>query len=360
MQAARSPDEVAGVIGHELGHVRHHDVTEALIRQLGLSVLLGGLEGHVGGYTNALLATAYSRRAEENADRFAMAQLREAAVSPAATAAFFRRLGKGAEGAERMMAYVNTHPVSADRARQFEASADRISAHCTARRCDICGRNGRRLRTLYLQGERQEEEGEGSASRPPLTPARWREPVPLPRSGRGWYSATMTDAPRPPPTRLSPHARRVADGDVPPRLRLRHERRQGAGAGGVGEGARAGVLRFDYAGCGDSEGAFEEQTLADWLGDALALIDELIEGPVVLVGSSMGGWLMLLAARARPARVVGLVGVAPAPDFTDWGFTTEEKLHLLSARPAGARQPPMAPRRPSIPRRSGRRARPTG
>lgn len=89
-------------------------------------------------------------------------------------------------------------------------------------------------------------------------------------------------------------------------------------------------LRFDYSGCGESEGAFEEQTLADWRDDVLALIDELAEGPVVLVGSSMGGWLMLLVARARPDRVVGLVGVAPAPDFTDWGFTTDEKLHLLS------------------------------
>ena len=89
-------------------------------------------------------------------------------------------------------------------------------------------------------------------------------------------------------------------------------------------------LRFDYAGCGESEGAFEDQTFADWLGDALALIDELVEGPVVLVGSSLGGWLMLLAARARPARVVGLVGVAPAPDFTDWGFTTDEKMQILT------------------------------
>ncbi|WP_419808742.1 alpha/beta hydrolase [Sphingomonas sp.] len=88
-------------------------------------------------------------------------------------------------------------------------------------------------------------------------------------------------------------------------------------------------VRFDYAGCGESEGAFEEQTLADWRDDALALIDELIDGPVVLVGSSMGGWLMLLVALARRERVVGLVGVAPAPDFTDWGFTTEEKMHLL-------------------------------
>ncbi len=90
-------------------------------------------------------------------------------------------------------------------------------------------------------------------------------------------------------------------------------------------------LRFDYAGCGESEGAFEEQALADWRDDALDLLDQLVDGPVVLVGSSMGGWLMLLVARARPERVVGLVGIAPAPDFTDWGFTTEEKMHLLSA-----------------------------
>ena len=90
-------------------------------------------------------------------------------------------------------------------------------------------------------------------------------------------------------------------------------------------------LRFDYAGCGESPGAFEEQTLAGWLGDVLAMLDEVVKGPAVLVGSSMGGWLMLLAAKARPEQVVGLVGVAPAPDFTDWGFTTAEKMTLLQA-----------------------------
>ena len=129
LKAARSPDEVAGVIGHELGHVRHHDVTESLIRQLGLSVLLGGFEGHVGGYTNALLATAYSRKAERNADRFSLDLMRDAAVSPLPTAGFFRRLNKGAEGAERMFAYLNSHPVSVDRARAFEASADRRATY---------------------------------------------------------------------------------------------------------------------------------------------------------------------------------------------------------------------------------------
>ncbi len=89
-------------------------------------------------------------------------------------------------------------------------------------------------------------------------------------------------------------------------------------------------LRFDYAGCGQSEGAFADQTLAGWRDDTLAMIDQIATGPVVLVGSSLGGWLMLLAARARPDRVVGLVGIAPAPDFTDWGFSTEEKMTILT------------------------------
>ncbi len=90
-------------------------------------------------------------------------------------------------------------------------------------------------------------------------------------------------------------------------------------------------LRFDYSGCGRSEGAFEDQTLAGWMNDVLVVIDTLVKGPVVLVGSSMGGWLMLLAARSRPERVVGLVGIAAAPDFTDWGFTQDEKMALLQA-----------------------------
>lgn len=89
-------------------------------------------------------------------------------------------------------------------------------------------------------------------------------------------------------------------------------------------------LRFDYAGCGESGGAFEDQTLASWRDDALAMIDRVAKGPVTLVGSSMGGWIMLLAALARPERVAGMVGIAAAPDFTDWGFTPEQKAALRS------------------------------
>ncbi len=89
------------------------------------------------------------------------------------------------------------------------------------------------------------------------------------------------------------------------------------------------MLRLDYAGCGASEGAFEDGTLLSWRDDALHLIDTLTEGPLVVVGSSMGGWLMLLVALARPERVAALVGIAAAPDFTAWGFTDTQKAELV-------------------------------
>ncbi len=76
-------------------------------------------------------------------------------------------------------------------------------------------------------------------------------------------------------------------------------------------------VRFDYSGHGESSGKFEEGTIGQWMEDALAILDRVARGPQVLVGSSMGGWIMLLAALARPERVQGLVGVAAAPDFTE-------------------------------------------
>jgi pimeloyl-ACP methyl ester carboxylesterase len=76
-------------------------------------------------------------------------------------------------------------------------------------------------------------------------------------------------------------------------------------------------LRFDYLGHGQSSGRFEDGTIGRWLDDSLAAIDGLTNGKLVLVGSSMGGWLSLLAARARPDRVAGLVLIAAAPDFTE-------------------------------------------
>lgn len=75
--------------------------------------------------------------------------------------------------------------------------------------------------------------------------------------------------------------------------------------------------RFDYGGHGASSGRFEDGTIGSWCGDALSIVDRVTAGPLVVVGSSMGGWIMLLLARARPARVRGLIGIAAAPDFTE-------------------------------------------
>ena len=93
-------------------------------------------------------------------------------------------------------------------------------------------------------------------------------------------------------------------------------------------------LRFDYRGHGESSGDFEDATISDWLSDALAVIDTCTCGPLILVGSSMGGWIMLLAALARPERIAGLIGIAAAPDFTRdlmWGQFSEETRQILES-----------------------------
>ena len=93
-------------------------------------------------------------------------------------------------------------------------------------------------------------------------------------------------------------------------------------------------LRFDYRGRGASSGRFEDGTIGSWTDDACAVIAAVTRGPLVLVGSSMGGWIMLLAARRLPERVRALVGVAVAPDFTEdriWsGMSAGERRNLSS------------------------------
>jgi len=93
-------------------------------------------------------------------------------------------------------------------------------------------------------------------------------------------------------------------------------------------------LRFDYSGHGESSGAFEDGCIGDWAADAIAVLGALTEGPQVLVGSSMGGWIACLVARAMPERLAGLVGIAAAPDFTEdslWaGFDAAQRMQLAA------------------------------
>ena len=94
-------------------------------------------------------------------------------------------------------------------------------------------------------------------------------------------------------------------------------------------------LRFDYSGHGQSSGTFEEGAIGDWFEDATHVIDRMTEGPQILVGSSMGGWIALLLARSMPERVAGLVTIAAAPDFTEddmWGGMSDAERELLLSR----------------------------
>lgn len=89
-------------------------------------------------------------------------------------------------------------------------------------------------------------------------------------------------------------------------------------------------LLLDYSGCGASDGDFADGTLTRWRDEVLAQIDAQVAGPIVLVGSSMGGWLMLLVGLALGDRLAGLIGIAAAPDFTAWGFSDEQQSELLA------------------------------
>jgi pimeloyl-ACP methyl ester carboxylesterase len=88
-------------------------------------------------------------------------------------------------------------------------------------------------------------------------------------------------------------------------------------------------LLHDYAGCGESEGDFSDGDFGVWARDALELIDALTSGQVILIGSSMGGWLMLILGEVLGKRLAGMIGIAAAPDFSDWGFSADQKREIM-------------------------------
>lgn len=98
------------------------------------------------------------------------------------------------------------------------------------------------------------------------------------------------------------------------------------------QGRGRACLLLDYTGCGQSDGAFADGTLSQWRDDVVALLDHLGIAAVQLVGSSMGGWLMVLVAQALGDRVAALVGIAPAPDFTEWGYSPSQRIALAAGR----------------------------
>ena len=128
VKQARSPDEVAGVLAHELGHVRQKHVMQALLRQMGLAVVLGGVDGNSGALVNSMLSMSYSRKSEAEADTHSMKALGNAAISPVATASFFERLSeldgsaRGGEEGQGIAGYMSSHPLSRERKKAFEKS----------------------------------------------------------------------------------------------------------------------------------------------------------------------------------------------------------------------------------------------
>lgn len=131
--------------------------------------------------------------------------------------------------------------------------------------------------------------------------------------------------------------------ETPEGRRLAYHKTDGAGpgilfCGGFGsdmEGTKAihletwarnsgrAFIRFDYSGHGQSSERFEDGTIGDWARDAETVLDHLTEGPQIVVGSSMGGWIALLLGKRRPERLAGFVGIAAAPDFTEDGYWAE-------------------------------------
>jgi pimeloyl-ACP methyl ester carboxylesterase len=91
-----------------------------------------------------------------------------------------------------------------------------------------------------------------------------------------------------------------------------------------------GCLLMDYSGCGLSSGEFADGTLSRWRDEVLSLIAAEVAGPVLLAGSSMGGWLMLLVAERLGTRLAGMIGIAPAPDFTRWGYAPAQQAMLAA------------------------------
>ncbi len=129
-ETVESPDELAGILAHEIAHVRRRHVTAAMIREFGVGIFAAALGGTTGGQVDGFVALSFTRRAEREADAEAIAMLKRAGVSPKPTAKFFARLGKAEKELDRFapaLAYMSSHPLSGERAKQFTDAAGTAS-----------------------------------------------------------------------------------------------------------------------------------------------------------------------------------------------------------------------------------------
>lgn len=124
LSQADGPDEVAGVLAHEIAHVEERHVTQALLRELGAGIFIAAFGGTTGANINNLMAASYSRESEREADAGAIAALKRAGISPVPTAKFFERMAEQDGKLSESLSYISSHPVSRERRRAFLASAD--------------------------------------------------------------------------------------------------------------------------------------------------------------------------------------------------------------------------------------------
>jgi predicted Zn-dependent protease len=129
LRHSNGPDEVAGVLAHEIAHVEERHVTQALLRELGMGIFIAAFGGTTGASVNDLMAASYSRDSEREADAGAITALRRAGISPLPTADFFGRMARKEGKLSERLSYISSHPVTRERQRRFAASADELRTY---------------------------------------------------------------------------------------------------------------------------------------------------------------------------------------------------------------------------------------
>ena len=333
LREAKNPDAMAGILAHEIAHVRRRHVTQALIRELGIGALIRLFAGDIGANAQQLVSLSYTRANEYEADGDAIAALARAKIDPRPTGEFFRTLEQGRwRGVWRRSNSSTATPTaatgpSASSPPIARANATRPSIPPpTIRRCGPSCPAKRDAEQRARKTRNRRRTSVGLCGRMPFD-ARTLHADARDRADR----ASLFRSRRRPPHRLSPSR---APAGAPTVLFL-------PGYASDMEGAKAeaidafcaargiGCLRLDYSGTGSTGGDFADGTLDRWLEEVLAAIDLLTEGPLIVAGSSMGGWLALHAAHAPQGPGQGACSASPPRPTSPTGAITQEEKEAL-------------------------------